>query len=213
MKLQLVAVGTKMPDWVQTGFSEYLRRFPKDMPFELVEIPAGKRGKNADIKRILEKEGELDEDELNQVREHSYMTGEILSDYSELGDIIKHAQTAGSANPSGRRQIPLRIDPPEKLDTWADDLKVGLEREIKDLDRRIKEVRTLSKGAATLSEKLAAQKEQRDLEGQRDRKRRELFDRQDEIQDRRDGLIDELEKQLMQKITAVQLFTAEWEVR
>lgn len=59
MKLQLVAVGTKMPDWVQTGFIEYLRRFPKDMPFELAEIPAGKRGKNADIKRILEKEGEL----------------------------------------------------------------------------------------------------------------------------------------------------------
>lgn len=58
MKLQLVAVGTKMPAWVETGFTEYLRRFPKDMPFELVEIPAGKRGKNADIKRILEKEGE-----------------------------------------------------------------------------------------------------------------------------------------------------------
>ena len=45
MKLQLVAVGTKMPDWVQTGFTEYLRRFPKDMPFELIEIPAGKRGR------------------------------------------------------------------------------------------------------------------------------------------------------------------------
>lgn len=59
MKLQLVAVGTKMPDWVQTGLMEYLRRFPKDMPFELTEVPAGKRGKNADIKRILEKEGEM----------------------------------------------------------------------------------------------------------------------------------------------------------
>ena len=58
MKLQLVAVGTKMPDWVQTGFTEYLRRFPQDMPLELVEVSAGKRGKNADIKRILEKEGE-----------------------------------------------------------------------------------------------------------------------------------------------------------
>nr|WP_282601437.1 23S rRNA (pseudouridine(1915)-N(3))-methyltransferase RlmH [Pantoea ananatis] len=56
--MQLVAVGTKMPDWVQTGFMEYLRRFPKDMPFELTEVPARKRGKNADIKRILEKEGE-----------------------------------------------------------------------------------------------------------------------------------------------------------
>jgi len=59
VKLQLVAVGTKMPDWVQSGFMEYLRRFPKDMPLELVEVPAGKRGKNADIRRILDKEGEL----------------------------------------------------------------------------------------------------------------------------------------------------------
>ncbi|QQF90730.1 23S rRNA (pseudouridine(1915)-N(3))-methyltransferase RlmH [Histophilus somni] len=57
MKIQLIAVGTKMPDWVTKGFEEYQRRFPKDMPFELIEIPAGKRGKNADIKRILEQEG------------------------------------------------------------------------------------------------------------------------------------------------------------
>jgi hypothetical protein len=84
----------------------------------------------------------------------------------------------------------------EKLDAWADDLKVSLERDIKELDRRIKESRTKSKGAATLADKLAAQKEQRDLEGQRDKKRRELFDRQDEIQRKRDGLIDELERQL-----------------
>lgn len=58
MKLLLIAVGTKMPAWVQTGFEEYTRRFPRDMPLELIEIPAGKRGKNADIKRILEQEGE-----------------------------------------------------------------------------------------------------------------------------------------------------------
>ncbi|TXH88346.1 MAG: DEAD/DEAH box helicase [Rhodoferax sp.] len=100
----------------------------------------------------------------------------------------------------------------DKLDAWADDLKVSLEREIKELDRRIKEARTLSKGAATLAEKLAAQKTQRDLEALRDRKRRELFDRQDEIQAKRDGLIDELEKQLKQSITATRLFAVEWEV-
>lgn len=100
----------------------------------------------------------------------------------------------------------------DKLDAWADDLKVSLEREIKELDRRIKEARTLSKGAATLAEKLAAQKTQRDLEALRDRRRRELFDRQDEIQAKRDGLIDELEKQLKQNITATRLFAVEWEV-
>lgn len=100
----------------------------------------------------------------------------------------------------------------EKLDAWADDLKVGLERDIKELDRRIKESRTKSKGAATLADKLAAQKEQRDLEGQRDKKRRELFDRQDEIQRKRDGLIDELERQLKQEITVSTVLTCEWEL-
>ena len=55
MKLHLVAVGTKMPDWVQTGFSEYLRRFPKDMPFELVEIPAGNAAKTPTSNAFLKK--------------------------------------------------------------------------------------------------------------------------------------------------------------
>jgi len=59
MKIQLVAVGTKMPSWVENGLQEYLRRFPRDCSLEVIEIQAGKRGKNADIKRILDKEGEL----------------------------------------------------------------------------------------------------------------------------------------------------------
>lgn len=59
MKIQLIAVGTKMPNWVTTAFDDYCSRFPKDMPLDLIEIPAGKRTKNADIVRILDKEGEL----------------------------------------------------------------------------------------------------------------------------------------------------------
>lgn len=59
MKLRMIAVGTKMPTWIQTGLSDYTKRFPKDLQFEVVEIPAGKRGKNADVTRILEKESEL----------------------------------------------------------------------------------------------------------------------------------------------------------
>jgi 23S rRNA (pseudouridine1915-N3)-methyltransferase len=59
MRLTLYAVGNKMPAWVTQGFTEYSRRFPRDLSFDLVEIPPGKRGKNADINRILDKEGEL----------------------------------------------------------------------------------------------------------------------------------------------------------
>lgn len=59
MRIQLIAVGSKMPSWVEQGYQQYVKRFPSDMPLGLTEIPAGKRGKNADIKRILHKEGEL----------------------------------------------------------------------------------------------------------------------------------------------------------
>lgn len=112
-----------------------------------------------------------------------------------------------------QRNLGLFTQESDKLDSWADDLKVGLEREIKELDRAIKESRTKSKGAATLAEKLEHQKEQRTLEASRDRKRRELFERQDEILQRRDNLIDELEKQLEQQITNRTILSCEWELK
>lgn len=38
MKLFIVAVGTRMPFWVDEAFSDYARRMPPDMPIELREI-------------------------------------------------------------------------------------------------------------------------------------------------------------------------------
>jgi len=97
-----------------------------------------------------------------------------------------------------------------KLDAWADDLKVSLERELKELDRAIKEARTLSRQAATLSEKLEAQREQKALEQKRNKKRRELFDAQDEIDERRSGLIEGIERQLGSRHFVAPLFTVRW---
>ncbi len=59
MRIQIIAVGNKMPNWVSQGCEEYLRRFPNDFSVSITEIPPGKRGKNADIARILQKEGEM----------------------------------------------------------------------------------------------------------------------------------------------------------
>lgn len=53
MLLHLVAVGTRMPGWVEAGFSEYARRFPRECRLELTEIPAKKRTKGADTDRVL----------------------------------------------------------------------------------------------------------------------------------------------------------------
>lgn len=100
----------------------------------------------------------------------------------------------------------------QKLDAWADDLKLGLEQEIKEIDREIKEVRRVAAISPTLDEKLSWQKKQRELEGKRGKLRRELFDRQDEIEARRNDLISQLEAQLQQRVEERTLFTVEWEL-
>lgn len=99
-----------------------------------------------------------------------------------------------------------------KLDAWADDLKLGLEQEIKAIDGEIKELRRIAATAATLEEKLDYQKLQRELEGKRSKLRRELFARQDEIEEERNALIDQLEAQLKQHVVEQTLFTVEWEL-
>jgi adenine-specific DNA-methyltransferase len=97
-----------------------------------------------------------------------------------------------------------------KLDGWADDLKLGLEREIKELDRQIKEARRAATAAPTLEEKLAGQKQIKSLESQRNEKRRSLFDAQDEVDKQRDQLIAEIERKLQQSIKTTNLFVIRW---
>ena len=100
----------------------------------------------------------------------------------------------------------------EKLDAWADDLKLGLEQEIKAIDTEIKEVRRTAAMSPTLEEKLSHQKRQRECESKRSKLRRELFARQDEIESERNGLIEKLETQLQQQVQEQTLFTLEWEL-
>jgi superfamily II DNA or RNA helicase len=100
----------------------------------------------------------------------------------------------------------------QKLDAWADDLKLGLEQEIKEIDREIKEVRRTAATSPTLEEKLSWQKKQRELEGKRSKLRRELFARQDEVEAQRNDLISQLEVQLQQQVEERTLFTVEWEL-
>lgn len=55
MLIRILAIGNKMPDWVEKGYQEYAKRCTA---LQLVEIPAEKRTKTSDIKRLIEREGE-----------------------------------------------------------------------------------------------------------------------------------------------------------
>ena len=58
MQIHLIAVGNRMPQWVTEGYAEFARRMPPECRLNLIEIPAAKRTKAADIKRLLAQEGE-----------------------------------------------------------------------------------------------------------------------------------------------------------
>jgi adenine-specific DNA-methyltransferase len=100
-----------------------------------------------------------------------------------------------------------------KLDGWADDMKGGLERDIKELDRQIKEARRAATLALTLEEKLGGQKQVKALEVQRNSKRRALFDAQDEIDRRREKLIEDIEAKLQQAVQVEPLLAIRWLLR
>lgn len=57
MKIRLISIGNKMPAWINTGFEEYAKRMPSHLAIDLIEIPLKTRGKNADITRLIEQEG------------------------------------------------------------------------------------------------------------------------------------------------------------
>jgi len=58
MRIRIIAVGTKMPGWVEQGYAEYAKRMPRDVTVEMLELPLAQRGKNTDIATAMAKEGE-----------------------------------------------------------------------------------------------------------------------------------------------------------
>lgn len=56
--MHLLAIGRKMPSWVDQGFHVYAGRMPPEMPLLLRELPSGDRGKGANPARAREVESE-----------------------------------------------------------------------------------------------------------------------------------------------------------
>lgn len=58
MKIRLLAVGHKMPKWVQQTFSDYNNRLPKVQQLELVEIAPIHRSKTINTQVAMQKEAD-----------------------------------------------------------------------------------------------------------------------------------------------------------
>jgi 23S rRNA (pseudouridine1915-N3)-methyltransferase len=57
MKCRLIAAGTRLPDWVNSGFREYQKRLRSPLALELHEIPVATRRAGENPQRAIHREG------------------------------------------------------------------------------------------------------------------------------------------------------------
>ncbi|HTR00047.1 MAG TPA: 23S rRNA (pseudouridine(1915)-N(3))-methyltransferase RlmH [Candidatus Acidoferrum sp.] len=58
MKITLISVGSRMPEWVEAGVAEYRKRLPREFEFRVAEIPLSQRSKTTNLVQAIAKEGE-----------------------------------------------------------------------------------------------------------------------------------------------------------
>jgi hypothetical protein len=100
----------------------------------------------------------------------------------------------------------------EKLEKWADDLVLAAEKSLLDTKEQIKVLRRQARQAVTLAEQHEIQEKMQKLERQQRRQRQEIFKVEDEIMEKRDRLVESLEKRLAQRTATETLFTIRWSV-
>lgn len=58
MKITILAVGKRMPEWVEMAYGEYAKRLPRELSPTLIELPLALRTKNAAVEKLKQEEGE-----------------------------------------------------------------------------------------------------------------------------------------------------------
>lgn len=61
MKLAILAVGHRQPDWVNEGCAEYLKRMPRELPMSVTELKPEPRGSKTREQLLAAEKGRIDE--------------------------------------------------------------------------------------------------------------------------------------------------------
>jgi 23S rRNA (pseudouridine1915-N3)-methyltransferase len=57
VKFRIVAFGNKLPAWVNEGYADYVRRMPREMPLDLIELKPEPRDRGKTVEQLLAAEG------------------------------------------------------------------------------------------------------------------------------------------------------------
>ncbi len=100
----------------------------------------------------------------------------------------------------------------DQLDKWAEDMEMAAQRELDDTKRQIRELQRQCRQVHTMEEQYSLQEEITKLERKKRKMRERIFDIEDEISEKRDRLVEALEKRMKQKTTTNSVFTIRWRV-
>ncbi|KOH46705.1 SNF2-related protein [Sunxiuqinia dokdonensis] len=139
-------------------------------------------------------------------------TVSVSTEMQSRFDELCHAQKQEILDENIQRNAKFFDEEYSKLDNWADDMKLSLEKEIKDIDAEIKLRKAEARKLLDLQKKVAEQRSIKDLEKKRNEKRKHLFEAQDQIELKKDDLLGNIEERLKQKITEEILFTLKWKL-
>ena len=99
-----------------------------------------------------------------------------------------------------------------KLEKWAQDVKNSLEIRLKQLDVEIKTRKAEARKMVNLEEKVKVHREIKDLEKKRSEMRLSLYQAQDDVDAKKERLLEEIEARLSQSLSREVLFTIRWRI-
>lgn len=134
----------------------------------------------------------------------------ISSDEHESLEELEKRTVSIISSQIAERNAEFFDDEVDKLDNWSEDVKKALELDLRKLDIDIKAAKTNAKKIVNLEDKLKAQREIKDSEKKRNEMRRRLYEAQDEVEVKKDNLLETIEAQLNQKSKIEPLFTISW---
>jgi superfamily II DNA or RNA helicase len=100
----------------------------------------------------------------------------------------------------------------DQLDKWAEDMEMAAQKELDDTKRQIRDLQRRSRQAPTIEEQHSLQEEIAKLERKKRTLRERIFEIEDAISEKRDRLVDSLEKRMQQKTTVTPVFNIRWSV-
>lgn len=100
----------------------------------------------------------------------------------------------------------------DKLDQWADDSLLAVEKMLEDVKLKISSLKRESRKASNIETEKRLQEDIQKAEKEKRRMRQQIFDVEDEIADKRDAMIDALEQRLHRSSKAENLFIVQWKV-